>query len=78
MREVLGKKIERSTSDPARFILAALVGLHRDEELDVSILDSLTPETVLQLDLIVGDVIDQGREKEAVQAIRAAVLRSIN
>ncbi len=64
-------------ADAATRVLAALVGLRHDGGFDASILDSLTPETVLQLDLIAGDVIDHGREKDALRAIRAALIRPV-
>src|SRR5947208_3589505 len=59
-------------ADAPTRILAAIVGIREGEDFDLTLLDQLTPEAVLQLDLIAGDIIDHGCEREAVRAIRAA------
>ena len=44
---------------------------------DVSVLDALTPETVLRLDLIADQMLELGRTDNAVRAIRAAVIHGV-
>jgi hypothetical protein len=64
-------------AEPGRTVLAALVGVREHGDFDPSILDQLTPEDVLRLDLIAGEIIDQGREQEALRAIRASLIRPV-
>jgi hypothetical protein len=61
--------------EPARQIMAALLGIGGDEAFDATILDGLTPEAVLRLRLIADRFLELGRTDEAVRALRAALIR---
>ena len=61
--------------EPARQILAGLLGIGTDQDFDTSILGALSPETVLRLDMLAERMVESGRTDEAVRAIRAALIR---
>lgn len=61
--------------EPARMIMAAFLGIGSEQDFDPSILDELTPEVVLRLDLIAHRMLELGRTDEAVRALRAALIR---
>jgi hypothetical protein len=61
--------------EPARQIMAALLGIGAGEDFDPTMLDALTPEAVLRLDLIADRSVELGRTDEAVRALRAALIR---
>lgn len=71
--EMAGPQQEHS-----RKIMAALLGIGDDQEFDPAVLDSLTPEMVLRLDLIADQMLELGRTDDAVRAIRAALIRPVS
>ncbi len=79
-REVLDSVPEGQQSDELRCILAAFLGIGEREDFgfDFTFLDNLTPETVFILDMIAADLLELGRTKEAVSAIRRAQFRPVN
>jgi hypothetical protein len=72
-REVL--ETAGSHTEPAWKIMAALLGIGGEQNFDVGVLDALTPEAVLRLDLIADQMLELGRTDEAVRALRAALIR---
>lgn len=61
-----------------RRILAAFLGLGEGDDFDVGLLDRMTPELVLRLDMIAAELLELGRTEEAVRTLRGAVLRALN
>jgi hypothetical protein len=61
--------------EPAGKIMAALLGIDGEQDFDAGVLDALTPETVVRLDLIADQMLELGRTDEAVRALRAALIR---
>lgn len=57
-----------------RPILAAFLGLGEGEEVDAALLDQMTPELIFRLDMIASELLELGRTKEAVRALRGAVV----
>jgi hypothetical protein len=51
--------------ESARKIMAALLGIGGEQDFDPAVLDSLTPEMVLRLDLIADQMLELGRTDEA-------------
>jgi len=72
-REVLMTAEEQP--EPARKIMAALLGINGEQDFDPDMLYALTPEAVLRLDLIADQILELGRTDEAVRALRAALIR---
>jgi hypothetical protein len=75
-REVL--ETAEQQREPARQIMAALLGIGGDENFDATMLDALTPEAVLRLDLIADRCLELGRTDEAVRALRATLIRRVS
>jgi hypothetical protein len=61
--------------EPARQIMAALLSIGAEQDFDATILDALTPEAVLRLDIIADRFVELGRTDEAVRALRAVLIR---
>jgi hypothetical protein len=76
-REVLGTAQPGGELDAARQVMAALLGIEGDRGFDAAILDALTPETVLRLDMMLEELLQLGRRDEAVRALRAAIIRPL-
>lgn len=77
-RDVLDSIPEGEQSSQVRRILAAFLGLGEGDEFDAALLDQMTPELILKLDMIAAELLDFGRTSEAVRALRAALLRPVN
>jgi len=77
-RQVLEDMPEGEQFAQVRRILAAFLGLGDGEEFDAALLDQMTPELVFRLDMIAGELLDLGRTNEAVQALRAALVRPVS
>lgn len=77
-REVLAEIPEGEQADQVRRILAAFLGLSDGDEFDAALLDQVTPELVLKLDMILADLIELGRNDEAVRALRGVLIRSVH
>lgn len=63
--------------EPARKIMAALLGIGGEQDFDPGILDALTPETVLRLDMIADEFLELDPTNDAVQAVRTALIRPV-
>ncbi|HEU4749333.1 MAG TPA: hypothetical protein VFS56_12590 [Gemmatimonadaceae bacterium] len=61
-----------------RRILAAFLGLGEGDKFDAALLDQMTPELVLRLDMILLELLDFGRTDEVVRALRVALIRPVN
>jgi len=72
-REILAE-MPRGEQEAQR-ILAAFLGLGQGDEFSAELLDELTPELVLKLDMIASELLELGRTKEAVRALRAVLIR---
>jgi len=77
-RNVLADIPEGEQSDQVRRILAAFLGLGEGEEFDAALLDQMTPELVLRLDMIASELLELGRTNEAVRELRGALVRPVN
>jgi hypothetical protein len=76
-REVLQVAAPGEELDTTRQILAAVLGIEGGGKLDAGVLDALTPEVILRLDMLLEDLLELGRRDEAVQALRAAVIHGV-
>jgi hypothetical protein len=76
-REVLQTAAPGEELDTTRQTLAALLGIEGSGDFDASVLDALTPEVILRLDMLLEDLLQLGRRDEAVRAIRAAVIHGV-
>jgi hypothetical protein len=76
-REILQAAARGEELDASRQILAALFGVGAGEDFDAAMLDALTPEVILRLDMLLEDLLQLGRRDEAVRALRAAVIRAV-
>lgn len=61
-----------------RRILAAFLGLGEGDEFDATLLDQMTPELVLRLDMMLAELLEFGRTQETVRALRVALVRSVH
>jgi hypothetical protein len=61
-----------------RRILAAFLGIGQSDQFDAALLEEMTPELILRLDMIASELLELGRTEEAVRALRAAVIRSVD
>lgn len=77
-RKVLADMPEGQQADQVRRILAAFLGLGEGDEFDAALLEQMTPELVLRLDMIAAELLDFGRTNEAVRGLRAALIRPVN
>lgn len=77
-REVLADIAEGEQTDRVRRILAAFLGLGEDDEFDAALLDQMTPELVLQLDIIAAELLESGRTNDVVRALRVAPVRPVH
>jgi hypothetical protein len=77
-REVIAGISEGEQADQVRRILAAFLGLGEGDEFDATLLDQMTPELVLRLDMVAAEFLELGRTNEAVRALRSALLRRIH
>lgn len=68
-------QVLQEPNGPAERILVALLGMNDGDEFDVSILDALTPETIMRLDMLAGEVIDFGRADDLANAVAAALIK---
>jgi len=75
--ERAAREVLKDPGEPAERVLAALVGIGEGETFDVSILDALTPKTIVLLDSLAGEVVDFGRRDELAIAIAAALIKRI-
>ena len=75
--EQAASEVLKDPGGPAERILAAIVGISEGEAFDVSILDALTPESIMLLDCLAGEVIDSGRRDELAHAIAAALMKRV-
>jgi hypothetical protein len=76
-REVLGTARPGEEMDAVRRIMAALLGIEDGGAFDATLLDALTPQTVLRLDMMLEELLQFGRRDEAVRALRAAIIRPL-
>ena len=76
-RELLQAAEPGEERDRTRQILAALLGIEGGGNFDASVLDSLTPEVILRLDMLLEDLLQLRRRDEAVRALRAAVIHGV-
>jgi hypothetical protein len=77
-RDIRADIPEGEQSGQVRRILAAFLGFGEGEEFDSAMLDQMTPELVLRLDMIASERIELGRSTEAVRALQTALSRSSN
>ena len=77
-RQILDEIPEGEQSDQVRRILAAFLGLGEGDEFDAALLDQMAPELVFRLDMIASELLDLGRTKEAVRALRGALVRAVS
>jgi hypothetical protein len=75
-REVLKMAAPGEELDTRRQILAALLGID-GEDFDADVLDALTPEVILRLDMLLEDLLQLGKRGEALRALRAAVIHGV-
>ena len=76
--DVLDSIPEGGQSTQVRRVLAAFLGLSEGDEFDAALLDQMTPELVLRLDMIAAELLERGRTNEAVRALRGALIRPIS
>jgi hypothetical protein len=61
-----------------RYILEAVINVHRDRELDGRSLDSLSPETIAQLDLVFDAMMDGRVTRDELRGyIRESLIRVV-
>ena len=77
-REILAEATEGEQDEPARGILAAFLGLGEGDKFDAELLEQMTPELVLRLDMLAAELLERGRTAETVRALRAALLRRVH
>ena len=77
-RELLADITEGEQADQVRRILAGFLGLGEGDDFDAALLDQMTPELVLRLDMLLAAFLDLGHTNEAVQALRGALIRPVN
>jgi hypothetical protein len=76
LRDLAGGKDEPE-AEVLREILGALLGVHRDLELEGRALDALTPETVLRLDAVLAALLDGTMQPDELRAaLRRALVRA--
>jgi hypothetical protein len=75
-RQVLQLAAPGEELDTTRQVLAALLGIEGGDY-DASVLNALTPELILRLDMLLEDLLQLGRRDEAVRALRAAVIHGV-
>jgi hypothetical protein len=75
--ELAASEVLKNPGGPAERILAAIVGISEGDAFDVSILDALTPESIMLLDSLAGEVTDSGRRDELAHAIAAALVKRV-
>ncbi|MEX2164982.1 MAG: hypothetical protein WD823_12175 [Sulfuricaulis sp.] len=76
-RDVLETISEDEQARQVRCIMAAFLGIGEGERFDAALLDEMTPELIFRLDMIAGELVELGRTNEAVRALRAALIRSV-
>jgi hypothetical protein len=76
-RELLQAAAPGEELDAARQMLAALLGIGTEDDFDIEMLNALTPEVVLRLDMLIENLLQLSRRKEAVQALRALVIHGV-
>lgn len=76
-RQVLADIPEGEQAEQVRRILAAFLGLGQGDEFDAALLDQMTPELVLKLDVILTELLDFGRTQEIMRALRGALIRPL-
>jgi hypothetical protein len=76
-REILAEMPQGEHEAKVRRILAAFLGLGQGDEFNAELLDELTPEMVLRLDMIAAELLELGRTEEAVRALRKALIRPV-
>ena len=76
-REILADIPDGEQSAQVRCILAAFLGLGEGDEFDAAMLEQMTPELIFRLDMIASELLELGRTKEVVRALRAALVRPI-
>ena len=77
-RQILDEIPEGEQSSQVRRILAGFLGLGEGDEFDTAMLEQMTPELIFRLDMIASELLELGRTNEAVQALRAALIRPVN
>ena len=77
-RDILTEIPEGEQAAQVRRILAAFLGLGEGDDFDAALLDQMTPELVLKLDMILADLLELGRTDEAVRALRGVLIRSVH
>jgi hypothetical protein len=65
-REVLQVAAPGEEHDTTRYILAAVLGVEDGGNFDAGVLDALTPEVILRLDMLLEELLQFGRRDEAV------------
>jgi hypothetical protein len=76
-RDILTEMPEGSQNAQVQRILAAFLGLGQGDEFNAELLEELTPEMVLRLDMIAAELLELGRTEEAVRALRSTLLRVV-
>jgi len=64
-------------SDQVRRILVAFLGLGEGDEFNAAMLEQMTPEFVLRLDMIARELLELGRTKEAARERHVAPVSRI-
>jgi hypothetical protein len=76
-REIINEIPNGEQSAQVKRILAEFLGLGGGEKFDNSLLDQLTPEIVLQLDMIVAELVEFGRTRKVLRTRRGALTRLV-
>src|SRR4051812_1506834 len=76
--EQVARELLKDRGSPAERILAGLLGMDEGPGFDISILDAMTPETILRLDALAGEVIDYGRREGLASAVAAAIIKRVH
>jgi hypothetical protein len=77
-RDILESMPGGERSAEVRRILAGFLGIGQSDQFDAALLEEMTPELILRLDMIASELLELGRTEEAVRALRAAVIRSVD
>lgn len=80
--QVVREALQLEPVGPRRALLTQLLygiaSAGKGEELDPRALDSLNPETILRLDMLIDGLTGGGPSEDVLKAIRAALVRPVN
>ena len=64
--------------DQSARVLAAFLGVGEGDKFDAALLDQMTPELVLRLDMVASEFLEVGRANDAALALRSALIRRVH